>query len=355
LKSGATGVYGRERMSGPRPNRALGALLAAVLSLCLPATARADGYESAVSRGAAARDRALETGRTQDWQEALDLFAAAAELNPSKEAKFELAEAASHLDLDDEACSAFIEALELGLAGRAEARARAFVESHARELGMLEIRGPAGARVYVNERKRAVLPVSRPLFVRPGTARIQVDQPGLGAWERDVTIEPGATLTLSVTSEPHADADHTAAVTPVRRDGPRRASRPPRTPEPAPLPPLLIAGGVAVAVGAAGAILTSLLLPGERQKLRANCVVPRGDECEAATRARIEAAEDAGDTILTLKTLRWASLGTSVAGAGALGVGVFQLSSAARARPRRSDARVSVSARQFSVAWHAEF
>jgi hypothetical protein len=341
-------------MSGGGLRHGRAALGAAILSLCLSTTAWADGYVSAVSRGAAARDRALETGSVQDWEEALELFAAAVELSPSKEAKFEFAQAASQLHLDDEACGAFVEALELGLAGRAEEQARAFVASHEGAMGTLEIQGPDGARVYVNERKRGVLPLSRPLFVSVGTARVHVDKTGFRPWEREVLIEPRKSQALSPALEAQVEAVQTARPSdpPAQRDEPR-ADSPPSAPGWG--QSLLIAGGAAATVGAAGVVATSLLLTDQRQTLRENCVVLRDDECVATTAGRARAAERAGDTILTLKATRWAALGTALVGVGALAVGVFRLSTSTRPAPPRREVRVDISPGKVSIQWQAEF
>ena len=104
--------------------------LLTVLSLSLPGAAFAQDYRTALARGAEARDRAEETGAPADWTDALGAVDEATQLNATKEAKFELANAAAHLQLEDEACSAYSEALSLGLTGRAADFAEAYIESH---------------------------------------------------------------------------------------------------------------------------------------------------------------------------------------------------------------------------------
>jgi hypothetical protein len=109
-----------------------------VLSLSLHATAFAQEYESALLDGVAARDRALETGKEGDWQRALQHFARARQARSTKEAEFEYAEAALRVNLWSEAYAAYEAALALGLQGKAETRARAFLSARAAEVTRVE-------------------------------------------------------------------------------------------------------------------------------------------------------------------------------------------------------------------------
>jgi hypothetical protein len=172
------------------------ALSTVALRIVLTTPAFADSYDSAIARGVAARDRALETGSVEDWQQALDLFAEAVDLKPTKEAKFEFAGVAVRLHLEDEAFAAYEEALGLGLQGRAEERARAFVEAHGLEVARLDVAGPAGTMVYVGSRRRAVLPLSRPLVVSAGALLVRLEPPGSRPWEAKISIEAGKTTSL---------------------------------------------------------------------------------------------------------------------------------------------------------------
>lgn len=343
------------RSVGGRARLALATLL---LAACTSVSAFADTYDSAVARGIAAKERALETNRTSDWEEALELFAAAISLNPTKEAEFEFAEAAAQLHLDDEAFDAYRTALAQGLSGRAAERAQQFVDARVHAFATLDVQGPAGARLYVNGRKRAVLPLARPLTVSAGAARLNVDAQGFRAWEREISLQPGQTRQLEVALEPEAKPTPTpaplappAAKTPV----------PPRRTAPAPAPPArtwevptLIVGGGLTLLGATGIIVTSVLLPDRRETLKSNCALLRGDDCRATTSSHVQAAQSAADDIVTFERLRWASVGVAAVGLGAVAASVWRLSG--RAAPKAAtNGSVQVSRREVQVLWTGDF
>jgi hypothetical protein len=296
-------------------------LLTALL-LSVPGAAFAQDYRTALAHGAEARDRAEETGDPADWIEALGAFDEASQLNQTKEAKFELANAAAHLQLDDEACSEFLEALWLGLTGKAATFAEAYIESHRQGLATLNVLGPAGALLTINGRRRGLLPLNQPLFVRPGAVQLDLDLNGLRLWDQSLSLQAGAAQsvwaqvsTLSRTArEPsatHIEPPHSA---PVHAWG----------------TPVLIAGGTVATVGVALIVVTSALIPGETSSLRGNCVVLQEGDCVGTTASKRDAAQAAADHLETERNLRWAGLGTTIVGLGALTVGLIRLATTER-------------------------
>jgi hypothetical protein len=112
--------------------RAMALILLIVGSRLLSAApCLADEAPSLLVQGIRARDHALETNSPADWQLALSSFELAVEQDASKEAMFELANAAVRLDLLDQAFQAYERALKMNINPRAETDARALIETHA--------------------------------------------------------------------------------------------------------------------------------------------------------------------------------------------------------------------------------
>ena len=324
-----------------------------VLTLFLARTAQADGYDSVIESAVAARDRARESGEARDWQTALNLFALAVDLKPTKEAKFEFAEAASELRIFDEAFTAYEDALALELTGKAEERARAFIAEHAQALGVLELTGPVGTRVRVNGRLRGVLPMSRPLAVLPGVRLLEAEAVGFIPWQREVNVDPGSrqALLLDLLAE-HAMAPQppkTALPSPPRADEPP-AKEPVRWGL-----PTLVTGSAVAAAGIAGAIVTTVLVADRRNALEANCIILRDDACESTLPSRLDAAQSAADDIATLETVRWISMGTAVLGAGAAVLGALRLGSEREPKPPRREVLLHFSRRDIAIEWRGAF
>lgn len=329
-------LYAAGRRGRVRPVRARGLLSTLLVLVTLGGSAHAEGYASAVARAASARDRALETGSAHDWQEALELFAAAVELEPTVDAKFEFAEAAAHLGLDDEAFAAYEDAVALGLEGRAAERARKFLAEHASALGRLELVGPEGARVYVDGRARGRLPLARALPVMPGTRRLQLDAAGYQPFEQELVFEAERPVTLSPRLLPAPHPAPVSAKAPNARSDPREPSSGNGW-----ALPVLVAGGGFVLLGTATIVVSSMALGNKRDELARECAVVRGDECAATTATSVSEAQSIGNEILALKTARWAGIGAAALGAGAVGLGVFGLTRASR--KAKADARLELS------------
>lgn len=334
----------RERLPGP-----LGFML---FTLALASPAWGDGYDSAVSRAAAARDRALETDSGKDWQEALELFGAAIEFNPTMEAKFEYAEAAVRLKLDDEAFAAYADALELGIAGKARERAQAFVAEHEHTLGRLVLQGPSGARVYIDERKRGTLPLGRAIPLSAGAHRLHVDATSFRPLEREIRVAADETTTLTLALEP-------AWRPPVAQT----ALPPPAPPPPAPeasqsggwVMPVMVGGGALFVGGVVTIIGTSTALTSKRADLDEECAVIENDECQATTAPHVTTAQSIGNDILALKNLRWVGVGAAVVGVGAVGVGLYELASRRGGTTTHQSARLEISGAFTGVRWQHDF
>jgi len=329
------------------------AVFCLALATACPSTARADGYDSAVARAAAARDRALETGSARDWREALELFGAALEFNPTMEAKFEYAEAAIRLDLDDEAFGAYADALELGIAGKARERAQTFVNEHEHSLGRLALAGPAGTRVYLDERKRGTLPLARAIPVVPGVHKLHADATTFRPFEREITVTADQTTTLTLELEPaSAPALAPHALPP---DAPRPVKDARASSGGNWATPVLIAGGALLAGGVAIIVATTANIAKKHDELEATCVVLEDNVCRATTAEDVSKAQTIGNDILAAKGLRWAGVGATVIGLGAVGVSLFEIATRKDEKKGQQSARVEVSTTFTGVRWRAEF
>lgn len=123
-----------------------------------------DIYRAALLRAVVAKEQALDSNLTADWEQALLRFKQADAIQGTVESKYEIGVVAARLGYDDIAVEAYEIALELGLAGTAQAKARSFVTTHAPRMARLNIRGPDGAQVFVNGVERARLPLARQPF-----------------------------------------------------------------------------------------------------------------------------------------------------------------------------------------------
>lgn len=327
-----------------------GLLLGACVAFTLSCTtaAWADDYTDAASRAAAARDRALETGRAQDWQEALELFAAAGELRPTPEAKFEFAEAARQLGFEDQALQAFEDALALGLTGKARERAEEFVAQRASAFGRLSVRGPAGARLYVDNAKRAVLPAPRSIVLAPGPHRVHVETGNQPPFERAVTIVASETNEVVVSRAAVLAQESTTPAPPALRPEPDSPSRW-RT-------PVLVASGGLVVAGVTTALVSSVLIASKRHDLEQECAELQdgGDECAATTATHVTTAQSLGNDILALKGVRWVAVGAAVLGAGGIVLALVGLSRDGE-KPARSRAALVVGPETVGVTWRSGF
>jgi hypothetical protein len=321
--------------------------------------AYADTYEALLVRAVVARDRALDTGTAQDWQEALILFQSVVEVRPTKEAKFEFAEAAQHLHLDDEAYAAYRDALDLGLRGRAEERARSYVLAHLHDMAELNIEGPNRTLVFIADRRRAVLPLLAPLVVSAGVVRVRLQTPEAREWQGVATIAPGTLTTL----HPDFAPDGARAPESILPGGAKAVAEDDSRSRSAPrwaLPVALAGAGLALAGGVA-IVLTSIQRNDEQALLSRDCAVFRGNDCALATPTKVNSAQAEADQIAGLETARGIAIGATAAGLVAIAAGVVPLL-AAGARARRGVgpaawgiAGILVTEHSMGIRWRAEF
>lgn len=297
--------------------------------------------------GVAARDRALETQDERDWRQALLHLERAVALRATGEAQFELGEVWARLGFSAEALAAYEAALALGIDGRAEERARAFVGAHAADVALVELSGPSGANVYVGDRWRGRLPLARPLAVDGGAVALRLELPGFRDGERLFTLRAGQSTRLDVELGPDGSRAPTTSV------GVASAAAPGKSAGPRPwVMPALFGGASVFVASGVGFALTSLLLPDARRDLRAHCSTSIVDgSCQGATDAVRASAQSAANRISTLETLRWVSVGGAVAGLASAAVGFLALpsESAASSSSARLDVYFSAAALRLDV------
>lgn len=69
-------------------------------------------------------------------------------------------------------------------------------------IGSIAVVGPKGGVVFIDGRKRGMLPDDAPLRVVPGDHTVRVTVPGRAAFEKNVNVKAGATLVVQVEIEP---------------------------------------------------------------------------------------------------------------------------------------------------------
>jgi len=289
--------------------------------------ARADEYDAALTRAVAAKERALDTNDPADWQQALDLFAKAVRVRATKEAEYELGGAAARLRQDDLAVEAYESSLALGLQGSAADKARAFIAEKGPDMGRLVVTGPAGAEVWLADRPRGTLPLSRPIVVFAGQRSIRVLL-GERVVTRDVVVGRGASVSLDVGGLLEAPPASPAATAPPPLLPPPRADVPPaeRTgPSPAAWP-LTIAGGSLALLSGATVLLAGSNLSSHRDRLATSCAVLDGtDACREAKPGQRTEAQDEVDSIATWNSVRTGGFVGLGVGLVATGIGVVLL------------------------------
>jgi len=308
-------------------------MLAAV---CVHVPAWGDAYDAALRRAVAQKERALDHNTPDQWESALRLFIAADRVKQTKECKFELGYAAEQMQQHDVALGAYEAALRLGLSGSAASHAESFVQAQAPTFGRLDVRGEAGAEVWVGGYQRGVLPLSGALPVFPGQGAVQLVTPKATtrlafdvAAGQIVVVEAPPPVPLA------APAAAVAAAPAEPKSSPPASAPPPEAPPPsqqagdsyAVLGWSLAAGGAVVAgVGVTFAALAPGMIQQGRTDLGRYCAVPQGaDACETANAGQIVQAQDAVNSIATwksLETVGWVGVGV---GAAALTTGVLVL------------------------------
>jgi hypothetical protein len=301
--------------------RVVASILAIAISTAsLPA--RADAWESAMAAGAAAKERALDSNSPADWNEALDDFLQADALRETKESKYELAFAASHVKADDLACEAYERALELGLTGPARETARAFVAEHAPAMARVTVIGPAGATVHVSGRNRGVLPLKAPLVLFAGAVKLRVTTASGETSEHALELKAGETRSLDVSPpKPTPAKPAPPPPAPLRDEGGRTLAW-----------TATIAGASLVVVGATFYVIAQKTIADRRIDLDTHCQTRLASDPDQCTQvyygddANVSRVQQAGDDILTFKAVRTASVISMSVGAIATAFGVGWLS-----------------------------
>jgi len=212
----------------------------------------------------------LKAMRKGDYQAALDAFRRAHRARPTPRSHTEigLAEQALHLWVEAEADLASALA-EPGDAWLQEHRpliekALADIRSH---LGLLSIEsGPPGAEVEIDGKPRGLLPLTAPIFLRPGPATVEITAPERQPWRRQVDIVSGETTRVAPIFEP---IDLPVTPAPAAPVAVSQAVQPP-PPEPRTARAMgwlaLVAGGAAAA---SGGYLLSVSIAGSSRRLAA--------------------------------------------------------------------------------------
>ncbi len=273
------------------------------LALLTVGHAQADAYDAAMAQGVAARERATDNNDPASWDEALRRFYEADHLKPTKEAKFELGNAAEHLREDDLAFASYEDALELGLTGKAKELAERFMNEKASKVTRLDIQGPAGVTILIHGRKRAVLPLQKPLIVLVGSVVVRVETPSKKTFELEVETKAGKTAILKVADAPEEVED---------RGPPPDLGKDART-----VGWVLTGTGTALFLaGVSTTIIASVAIEKHRGWLAEKCVVLSGeDACTSPQPYFGPAAQRDVDAIATWK-------GARLAGEITLGIGV---------------------------------
>lgn len=331
-----TGVSSRVGVDGAVLQTVPGRVTIALIALSLVCSpAGADTYEAVLRRASLSRDRAVETNRLADWQETFELFTEAIATRETSEAEFELATAARHLNLQDEAFEGYERALELGMEGRAREEATTFLNEQRDQMGHLSVRGPAEGSLFVRARRRGRLPLARPLVALAGRAPVRLEIGGRQL-EKDVTIAAGATTEVSFDEAAGSDVVPAPAPSPGAAQGGPRAAPGPAPAGPAPPTdrgssssgwglPVTVAGGVTTTVG----VLTYLFAAGElqfrRESLDKTCAVRAGDECQDTAQNLWQSALEDERAISTWKVVRATGGGIALAGGVVTGIGIWKL------------------------------
>ena len=283
---------------------------ALLLAATLAGPVLADAYDAAMARAVAAKEKAVDTNEPAAWSEALRLFEEVDALKATKDSKYELAGAAAKLKEDDVAFEAYEASIGLGLAGKPKEKAQAFVAANGKKVGRVDVRGPAGAQVFVGSRLRGTLPRA-PMVVFAGPAKLRVVA-GTKSVEIPVDVKAGETTNVDA-----------AAKLANTEPPPPPPDKPPPKP-PSPTVPMsdegagaralgwsLLIGGVVV--GAAGGVfvfVSGSQLETNRATLAEKCGdwYSKPDSCKkAAADGEAATVQSANDAVATWSGIRIAS------------------------------------------------
>lgn len=321
------------------PLRGVACVLAAVLAVTAVAPRGfADAYDAAMARAIAAKEKAIDSNDPAAWDEALRLFIEADAIKPTKDSKYEVANAAVKLKEDDLAFEAYENAIALGLSGKPKEKAQTFLSAHQSIMARLDVRGPAGAEVFIGPRSRGTLP-RPPIVVFAGPVKLKVVASGRVA-EESLTVKEGVTVGIDLSAKLAPPPAPTATAAPSAS-----AAAPAPHPEDSATVPLadtgagartlgwslVVTGGVLTVGAAVGVLVTGRGLDNRLAALREHCQTFKTDDSDQCAVGKPEyqaAAQSDNDAIATWKGVRTASWVTGGVGLMILGVGLLRLATA---------------------------
>ncbi|MBI2395627.1 MAG: hypothetical protein HYV09_39035 [Deltaproteobacteria bacterium] len=316
--------------------RGVACVLAAVLAVTAVAPRGfADAYDAAMARAIAAKEKAIDSNDPAAWDEALRLFIEADAIKPTKDSKYEVANAAVKLKEDDLAFEAYENAIALGLSGKPKEKAQTFLAAHQSIMARLDVRGPAGAEVFIGPRSRGTLP-RPPIVVFAGPVKLKVVASGRVA-EESMTVKEGVTVGIDLSAKlaPPPPATAPAASASATAPSPGDTAAVPLGDTGAGARTLgwslVVTGGVLTVGAAVGVFVTGRGLDNRLAALRAHCQTFKTDDPDQCAVGKPEyqaAAQSDNDAIATWKGVRTASWVTGGVGLMILGVGLLRLATA---------------------------
>ncbi len=310
------------------------AVAASLVCASLPASA--DAYDAAMARAAAAKEKALDANDAASWEEALLRFREADALRPTKESKYEVANAAAWLKQDDLAVEAYGEALALGLGEPARAKAEAFIADRQPKVAKLVVKGPDGATVTIDGRARGTLPRATPFVVFAGTINVRVES-AKGARASAVTIAAGAESTYDGT--PEAPSAPPIVPPPAPKPTPAPSAPPAEVPSNTLGWSLVVGGGVVAIAGVTMTIVAiSKVNTYEDRVASFGCTKTDGSgyctELPAGSGAKLADAQDASNGVATWRGLRTTGIVSAIGGSVVAVVGGVLLFNGKERAPR---------------------
>lgn len=333
--------------------RRVAAVLLTVMSIsAIAPMLYADAYDAAMARGIAAKEKAIDTNDPAAWDETLRLFFEADAIKSTKDSKYELAGAAARLKEDDLAYESYEAAIALGLSGKVRDKAQAFLKT-VKMIGRLDVKGPAGAEIYVGARFRGTLPHA-PFVIFSGAVKIRAVHGGQTV-EQSVTIKEGSTETLTVDFAPKAATSAapttSASSAPIVAPGKHGSETVPLADTGAGARTLgwsmIVGGGIVLIVGTGGFIVSTDGVSSGKRDLEKNCAefyTQDPDQCRLAKEGvSPDTLASKNTEIRTWKAVRTASLVAGGVGIVITTIGLVRLLTAPPA-PRASafNARLDV-------------
>lgn len=298
--------------------------------------AEESSQDTPIRTAIAVKERALDTGKSSDWTEALRLFSALSQMSTSAEVSYEMGYAASQVGQVGLAVESYERALALGLKGPAAVRAQQYSEERRPVLAVLELCVGYESTLRINGYIRGPSQPDCHVYVDPGTVHLEsVSQVG-AIVTRDLACRAGEVVKVNLApaiaespviarapSSPEATRPKAVAV-PKRKLEITYEVHPYRT-----LGIALIAGGTtATLLGIAAIPVSTSNVRDARQALARACDVPSSnpDGCLHAIEGQQDLAQSHADSIATWKAARYVAWGTLGTGIAAIGAGAWLFS-----------------------------